>query len=178
MFSQDLALLAIRLIVGGVFAAHGAQKLFGWFGGYGIKGTGGFFEGVGFRPGALFAAAAGAAEFGGGLLIAAGFLGPVGATLMGAAMLVAIVAVHLKGGLFASNNGIEMPLVYALTGFALAFAGPGAFSLDNLTGLTFLDSPSYAWIGVAVAIAGGFGNLALRRPAPVIGNAQVGNQAA
>jgi putative oxidoreductase len=178
MFSQDLALLTIRLIVGGVFAAHGAQKLFGWFGGYGIKGTGGFFEALGFRPGALFAAAAGAAEFSGGLLIAAGFLGPAGATLMGAAMIVAIVAVHLKGGLFASNNGIEMPLVYALTGFALAFAGPGAFSLDNLTGLTFLDSPAYAWVGVALAIAGGLGNLALRRTAPAVETVTSGNQAA
>jgi putative oxidoreductase len=167
MFSQDLGLLVIRLIVGGVFAAHGAQKLFGWFGGHGLKGTGGFFEALGFRPGTLFAAAAGAAEFFGGLLIALGLLGPLGATLMGATMLVAIVTVHLKGGLFAANNGVELPLVFALTGFALAFAGPGVFSLDSLAGLTYLDTPLAVWIGVALAFIGGFGNLALRRPAPV-----------
>src|SRR5690242_16864534 len=75
---MDAGLLIARLIVGFGLSAHGAQKLFGWFGGHGLKGTGGFFESLGFRPGVLFALAAGLGELGGGLFTAAGFLGPLG----------------------------------------------------------------------------------------------------
>src|ERR1041384_2479683 len=107
------ALLLLRLVFGVVLAAHGAQKLFGWFGGYGIAGTGGFMESLGFRPGRLFATAAGFGEFASGVLIALGFLGPIGPALMLSVMIVAAVSVHLKGGLFAQNSGIEVPLLYA-----------------------------------------------------------------
>jgi len=165
-FAHDSGMLAVRLGIGLIFAAHGVQKLFGWFGGYGIKGTGQFFEGLGFRPGPLFAALAGIGEAGGGLLIALGFLGPAGATLAGATMLVAIVTMHLAKGFWASNGGYEMPLAYGLAAFALAFAGPGAFSLDAAFGLQSLDSALFAWIGVALAIVGGLGALVMRRPAP------------
>src|SRR5579862_446792 len=108
---MDIALLVVRLIGLG-FAAHGAQKLFGWFGGYGIAGTGGFFESLGFRPGRLFAAAAALSEVIGGLLIALGLLGPVGPALVLAVMIVAAVSVHWHNGLFATANGIELPLLY------------------------------------------------------------------
>src|SRR2546428_533738 len=84
-----------------LLAAHGAQKLFGWFGGYGLAGTGGFFAGLGFRPGVLFALAAGLGELGGGLLTAAGLFGPVGPALIILVMLVAILAVHWPHGFFA-----------------------------------------------------------------------------
>ena len=164
--SHDVGMLAVRLGIGLIFAAHGVQKLFGWFGGYGLKGTGQFFEGLGFRPGALFAALAGIGEAGGGLLIALGFLGPVGATLAGATMLVAILTVHLHKGFFASNGGYEMPLGYAIAAFAIAFAGPGALSLDYALGLQGWDSALAAWIGVAFALIGGLGTLALRRAVP------------
>src|SRR5207237_6327897 len=108
---MNSGLLILRVVLGLVLAAHGAQKLFGWFGGYGIAGTGGFFESIGFRPGRLFAAAAGSGEFAGGLLVALGFLGPIGPALMLSVMIVAAVSVHW-GHLFATNNGIEVPLLY------------------------------------------------------------------
>src|SRR5439155_1943196 len=99
--TMSIGLLILRLVVGLTLAAHGAQKLFGWFGGYGLAGTGQFLEQLGFRPGRIQAAQAGLAEFVGGLLLAAGFLTPVGAAAVAAVMLVASVSVHLKNGFFA-----------------------------------------------------------------------------
>src|SRR5437762_7313629 len=127
---MDTGILVGRLIVGLVMAAHGAQKLFGWFGGYGIAGTGGFLESLGFRPGKLFAALAGIGEFGGGLLLALGFLGPIGPAIVLSVMIVAAVSVHWGKGLFATSNGIEMPLLYAVAATGLALTGPGRYSLD------------------------------------------------
>jgi putative oxidoreductase len=159
-------LLLLRLIFGLVMAAHGAQKLFGWFGGYGIAGTGGFFETIGFRPGKLFAALAGLGEFGGGLLLALGFLGPVGGALILSVMIVATVTVHLGKGLFATSGGIEVPLLYAAAATALALTGPGRYSLDAILGLTTTEP--LALIAIGIGIIGAFANLALRRPpAPV-----------
>src|SRR4051812_5688186 len=101
---MDTGILVGRLIVGLAMAAHGAQKLFGWFGGYGIAGTGGFFEGLGFRPGRFFATAAGLGEFVGGLLTAFGLFGPVGPALIILVVTVAAAAVHWDKGFFAMNN--------------------------------------------------------------------------
>ena len=101
---MDVGVLLIRVVFGLVMAAHGAQKLFGWFGGYGLTGTGGFFENLGFRPGRVFAALASSAETAGGLLIALGLLGPVGPALMISVMIVAAGAVHWSYGLFAANG--------------------------------------------------------------------------
>src|SRR5215470_6167242 len=98
--SSDLGILVIRVVFGVAMAAHGAQKLFGWFGGYGLKGTGAFFEGLGFRPGLVFAAAAGLSEFLGGTLLTFGFLTPFGSAAVLAAMLTAMASVHLKNGFF------------------------------------------------------------------------------
>src|SRR5215510_12174427 len=105
--SAEVGVLLLRALFGVALAAHGAQKLFGWFGGYGLRGTGGFFEGLGFRPGVLFAAAAGSAEFIGGLLLVLGLLTPLGASLVIATMIVAAVSVHLKNGFFGMSNGVE-----------------------------------------------------------------------
>src|SRR5690606_7059365 len=110
----DLGFLFARVLIGLLIAAHGAQKLFGWFGGHGLAGTGAFFEGLGFRPGRLYALAAGLGEFTSGVLIAVGLFGPVGPALMLAVMLVAAISVHWRNGLFATNNGIEMPLLYGI----------------------------------------------------------------
>src|SRR3982074_1691148 len=123
-----LPLLIVRLVVGLGFAAHGAQKLFGWFGGYGLAGTGGFFESVGFKPGKLFAGAAGAAELLGGLLLALGLGGPIASMLIISVMAVAILAIHLKSGFF-SPNGIELPLLYSALAVTFAFVGFGAYSV-------------------------------------------------
>src|ERR1700716_4262072 len=100
----DWGLFLIRVVVGLGFAAHGAQKLFGWFGGYGLAGTGGFFESIGFRPGQVFAGASGTAEVLGGLLVVLGLGGPIGPMLMISVMVVAMLAVHLPNGFFVANN--------------------------------------------------------------------------
>jgi putative oxidoreductase len=156
-------LLLGRLVLGFLMAAHGAQKLFGWFGGHGLAGTGGFFESLGFRPGRAFALAAGLAEFGGGLLLALGLLGPIGPALIVSVMVVAALAVHRSNGLFAMNNGVEVPLLYAAGAVALALTGPGAYSLDALLGLEPLWTPAAAWTALAVGLAGGVLNLLVRR---------------
>jgi putative oxidoreductase len=157
-------LLLARLVFGVVMAAHGAQKLFGWFGGYGIAGTGGFFESIGFRPGRLFAFAAGSGEFAGGLLIALGFLGPIGPALMLSVMIVAAVSMHLKGGLFAQNNGIELPLLYSAAAVALALTGFGAYSFDAALGIASIWTPAVIWAALAIGVAGAMASLGLRRP--------------
>lgn len=164
--SHDLGMLIVRIIVGGAIATHGAQKLFGWFGGHGIKGTGGFFESIGFRPGTTFAIAAGCSEFFGGALILLGFLGPVGAMLVIATMVVAMLTVHAGKGFFAMSGGIEVPFIYAAAALTTAFAGPGRFSIDYIAGLGKLDTANAAWIGLALGIIGALANMALRRRAP------------
>jgi len=160
-------LLIVRLVAGLLMAAHGSQKLFGWFGGYGLAGTGGFLEALGFRPGQLFATAAALSELIGGLLIALGLLGPVGPALVLAVMIVAAISVHWRNGLFAQSNGIELPLLYGTLAVALTLSGPGDYSLDALVGLTRFWTPETSWIALLIGIVGGAANLAARRPVPV-----------
>jgi putative oxidoreductase len=166
----SLGLFILRLVVGLLMAAHGSQKLFAWFGGYGIAGTGGFFESLGFRPGTLFATLAGLGEFTGGLLVALGVLGPIGPALMISVMIVAGMSVHRQHGLFAATNGIEVPLLYSTAAFALALTGFGAYSLDAVTGLDRFWTMTPTWSILALGVVGGIGNLLLRRaPAPAKG---------
>lgn len=129
---ENLALLVLRLVIGGLFVGHGAQKLFGWFGGHGLAGTGQFFEAIGIRPGRQMALLAGASEVLGGLLLIAGLWLPVAALLIGGAMLVAIARVHGKNGIWVTNNGYEYNLVLLVAVVALALLGPGAYSLAAL----------------------------------------------
>jgi putative oxidoreductase len=160
----SVGLLVVRLVVGLLMAAHGSQKLFGWFGGHGIAGTGMFLESIGFRPGRLFAGVAASTEVVSGLLIALGFLGPVGPALMLSVMIVAAVSVHWKNGLFAASNGIELALFYGTVAFGLALIGSGSYSLDALLGLQSLYTPTWAFVALAIGVLGGVGNLLARRP--------------
>ena len=158
-----IGLLLVRIVIGLIMAAHGAQKLLGWFGGYGLRGTGQFFEQIGFQPGPAFAAAASISEIVSGLLVVFGFLGPVGPALMISVMIVAAMTVHWEHGLFAANNGIELPLLYGITAFGLALTGFGQYSLDNWLGIAGHLPVIDTLIVLAIGIVGGFGNLALRR---------------
>ena len=157
-------LLLGRLVLGLAMAAHGSQKLFGWFGGYGLAGTGGAFEQLGFRPGRAYAAAAAGTEDPGRPARRAGLARTRGPALMVSVMVVAAVAVHWKGGFFAASNGIEVPFLYAAGAIALAVAGPGRFSLDALVGLEWLWAPRFAAAALVVGLAGAVANLAPRRP--------------
>jgi len=161
---MDTGLLVVRLVVGSLMAAHGAQKLFGWFGGHGLAGVAGYFESLGFKPGRPFAAAAGVTEFASGLLLALGLLGPVGPALVVSVMIVAAMAVHWENGVFAMTNGVEVPLLYGTVAAALALTGPGAISLDALFGLTPLFAAPVNWTVLALGVLGGIGNLLIRRP--------------
>ncbi|UYZ13378.1 DoxX family protein [Brevibacillus sp. WF146] len=126
---MDLGLLIIRLVVGFTFVGHGAQKLFGWFGGYGLKGTGGWLESIGLKPGVTMALLAGLGELVGGLLFAAGVGTWVGALLIALTMLVAIVKVHGANGYWATQNGYEYNLVLIAVAIGVALIGPGAYVL-------------------------------------------------
>jgi putative oxidoreductase len=161
----DLGLFVIRVVLGLFFAAHGTQKLFGWFGGYGLAGTGGFLETLGFRPGKMYATAAALSEFFGGLLFALGFLGAVGPALMVSVMIVAIMTVHRKNPFFVATNGIEHPMMYITVAIGIALTGPGRYSLDYVVGDYRLLTPTVTSIILAIGIIGAFGNLATRRPA-------------
>ncbi|MBR9913049.1 MAG: DoxX family protein [Gammaproteobacteria bacterium] len=124
--------LPVRLAAGVIFSAHGAQKLFGWFGGYGLEGTAGWMASIGLAPGTLFAALAGGAEFFGGLLLIVGLLVRPAALVLAFTMLVALFWVHFENGLFMSNNGYEFALALLAVSVALLLRGAGSFSADRL----------------------------------------------
>ena len=124
--------LPLRVGAGAIFAAHGAQKLFGWFGGYGLEGTAGWMASIGLEPGLLMAVLAGSAEFFGGLLLVFGLLVRPIALLLAITMVVAIVTVHLQNGLFMANNGYEFGLALLAASVALLLRGAGSLSADRL----------------------------------------------
>lgn len=154
---MDIALLLIRLAVGGIVAAHGAQKLFGWFRGHGIAGTAGFLESLGFLPGRAFAWLLGGAEVVGGVALAAGFLTPIAAAVVAAVMVAAIAVVHWEKGFFAMDGGYEFPLALGVGAVAMAFSGAGRWSLDHAFDWALGGE---AW-GVAAALAAALASAAV-----------------
>ncbi len=130
--TQTYAPLALRLPLGVIFAAHGAQKLFGWFGGYGLQGTGQWMASIGIEPGVVMAALAGSAEFFGGLALIFGLLVRPSALVLAITMLVAIFSVHIGNGLFMSNNGYEFGLALLAGAVSLLLSGAGRASIDGL----------------------------------------------
>jgi putative oxidoreductase len=162
--SASIGLLVARIVIGLLMAGHGAQKLFGWFGGVGPTKAGDAMAQLGFRPGFAFAIVAGATEMLSGLLVAIGLFGPVGPALMLSVMIVAIVAVHWSHGVFAMNNGIEVPLLYAIASILFAGVGYGAHSLDALLNIGGLWSPELTWLVLSIGFIGGIANTIMRRP--------------
>ncbi|RJO79406.1 DoxX family protein [Nocardia panacis] len=128
-FAGDIGILVIRIVFGLILAAHGAQKLFGWFDGPGLTQAGTGFESMGYHPGKFFGTLAGLCEFGGGLLLALGLVTPLAAAIVLGTMINAINATWAPG-LF-GKGGWESPLLFAAVALALAFTGPGRFALDH-----------------------------------------------
>ena len=171
---MDVAFLILRLVVGLTLAAHGAQKVFGWFQGSRISGFAGMLARMGMKPAVLWAWVAGLSELVGGLLIALGLLWPVGPAVAVGAMLVAIVTVHWAKGFFNSKGGIEFPLVILGSCVAMALGGPGAFALDRWLGFQ-LPEPRAALVGLALVVLGAVGSLATRRlPASLFARRELG----
>jgi putative oxidoreductase len=163
---MKLFILVARLLLGGLFFGHGAQKLFGWFGGYGPDGTGGFFESIGVKPGRQHAMAAGASEMGGGALLAAGLATPAAAAAITGVMTTAIRTVHQPNGPWITENGWEYTAVVIATVLTIVEVGPGPVSLDAALG-TERKGPGWALAALLAGVGGSA--LALRdweRPAP------------
>jgi putative oxidoreductase len=157
---KNLALLFLRLVVGTLLAGHGAQKLFGWFEGPGLKGTHGMMESLGLRPGHVWGTVAALGEFVGGTLTALGFLNPLGPMNVAASMTVAIRRVHWKTPIWASAGGAELPLTNLAAVGVIAAVGPGKYSLDHVLGFKMPRwLAALAWIWTAAATAA-----ALQRP--------------
>jgi putative oxidoreductase len=150
---MKLGLTWLRIVVGALFFGHGTQKLFGWFGGHGIEGTAGFFETIGLKPGRKHATAAGAAEAGGGVLVALGFLTPAAAASLIGVMSTAIRKVHGKNGPWATDGGYEYNLALIAIMVALADVGPGDLSLDHALGIE-VKGPLVALLALAAGIGG------------------------
>ncbi|MEU6815401.1 DoxX family protein [Streptomyces sp. NPDC046860] len=148
---KDLGLLAVRLGTGGVLAAHGAQKLLGWFGGAGIDGTGKFMESLGFVPGRPSAVASGAAELGGGVLLALGLATPAAGAAVAGGMSGA-VSVHRPNGFFITAGGYEYPAYLGYIAATVGVTGPGRYSLDRLLGYR-LDRPRLVLLSFALSAA-------------------------
>jgi putative oxidoreductase len=155
---MDFGLFVLHAAVGLFFIGHGAQKLFGAFGGHGLAGTAGFFESLGLRPGRVHATAAGLAELMGGISLALGFLVPVGAALIVATMVAAVASAHAGKGPWATDGGWELNVTYAAVAVALAGAGAGAWSLDSAFDLN-VSGTEWALAALAAGLLGGAGAL-------------------
>jgi putative oxidoreductase len=163
---HDLALLVARAVLGGSIAAHGAQKLFGWFGGPGIDGAAQLMQSLGFAPGDRYARLASISEIAAGVLIASGAGGPIGPALLVSVMGTAVGSVHLKKGFWAQNGGYELNVMYALAALLLAVEDHGRISIDGATGLREHARPMFGWLALAAAAAGAGYALSQRTPPP------------
>lgn len=162
----DYALALLRVVIGLTIAAHGAQKLFGWWNGPGLAGFAGWLGSMGLRPAKAQALVAALGEFVGGLAFALGLLTPIAALVLVAVMLVAIATVHLKSGFFVTNGGYEFNLAIIVVALAVALTGPGQISLDDALDLTDdLSGWTWALIALGGGIIGAAGPL-LTRQAP------------
>ena len=148
-----LGLLVLRLVLGLILVGHGAQKLFGWWGGSGMTGWTGAMTRMRIRPAVPWAWMSALAEFVGGLLVAIGFLNPLGSFAIAGSMLVAIALVHWPKGFWTTKGGYEFNLLIIAAAAAVAIAGPGAYSLDTVLGI-HLPEPVLLIVGTLATLAG------------------------
>src|SRR4029077_21230607 len=165
MFATGI--LILRLVIGLTVAAHGAQKLFGWWGGPGMNGWTGAMNHMRIRPATPWAWTSALAEFGGGLGLALGFLNPLPSYAIAGSMIVAVALVHLPKGFFTSKGGYEFNLSILAAVAAVALAGPGAYSLDAALGI-HLPEPATLIVGTVLLLVGVGVALGTRAPAPVV----------
>ncbi len=160
---SDLGLLILRLATGTLVAGHGSQKLFGWFGGYGVPGTAGWLESMGLRPGRIWAFLAGLSEFGSGVLTSLGLFHPVGPILMMSPMIMALTKVHWDKPIWVTEGGGELPVTNMAVATSLAMNDPGRFSLDRLFGIRVpWQVVGLVMLGTAAGVAAGLSS----EPAP------------
>src|SRR2546425_5726619 len=164
--SLSLGLLILRLVVGLTIAAHGAQKLFGWFGGPGLTKMTQVLQTQGFKPGWLWNAFVILGEFGGGISLALGFLTPLGAAGIFGAMFMATFKSHWKNGFIVSKGGYEYTLVLMTVSIAIGLTGPGSYSLDALLGISLPEALLFGVLAVAALVVDVIG-LLISRPAAV-----------
>jgi putative oxidoreductase len=161
--AADLGLLALRVTAGGLMVGHGAQKLFGAFGGYGLQGTAGWLESLGLKPGKTWATMAGGAEFGSGVLMALGFLNPIGPISLFGPMVNAWTLAHAGKPIWGASGGAELPLTNMAIATAVALAGPGRYSLDEAFGI---ELPTSVAVLTAAGVAAGIAATVVLREAP------------
>lgn len=149
---KDLGTLILRLTVGGLMTGHGAQKLFGAFGGYGLEGTGGWMESLGLTPGKRWATLAGVSEFGGGLLTALGLLNPLGPIAVVSSMATAIGKVHADKPIWVTSGGAELPVINIAAVTGIALSQPDKYSLDQAFNIKV---PIWLTLGTAAAATAG-----------------------
>jgi putative oxidoreductase len=170
---MSIGTLAIRGVAGPLFVGHGTQKLFGWFGGYGLDGTGGFFESIGLRPGRRHATAAGVAEALGGALLTLGALTPLATAMISGSMVTAIRKVHAPNGPWVTDNGWEYNSLIIATMISVAEQGPGPLSVDRQMFPNFKGT-GWALAALGAAIAGSYVVDALSESAPADQGAPAG----
>jgi putative oxidoreductase len=160
-----LGLLILRLGIGLILAAHGAQKLFGVWGGPGMAGWTQSVQRLRIRPAQPWAWVAALSEFGGGVMLGLGLLSPLGSLAIIGAMLVAVATVHLANGFWNGKRGYEFNLSLIVGAAAIAFTGPGTYSLDNALGI-HLPEPVSLIVGTIALVAGVSATLLSRSPRP------------
>jgi putative oxidoreductase len=164
MTLADTTLLILRLAVGLTFAAHGAQKAFGWWNGPGIEGWQKAVAGMRFQPAPLWTFVSVGAELIGGLLLAIGLFTPLAATALIGQSVVIILKAHLPSGFWNKAGGIEFPLALTAGVVAILGVGPGAYSIDRLIGFGLVEP--ILWVLLLIGLAGGMAAYGLSRVAP------------
>jgi putative oxidoreductase len=161
MLSMDLGIFVLRLVIGSLYIGHGAQKLFGWFGGKGLRATAQGYESLHLHPAKFWAVLAGLSEFLGGAGLTLGIFTPMAAALIIGTMLMAILKVHLPNGLWNQNRGFEYPLVNLLVAAFLGLFGPGTYALERTLKLSypmdlaFVISLAAVVVGVLIGMVSG-----------------------